>query len=156
MDCSPPGSFCPWGFSRQEYWSGLPFPSPLMLHITLLLKPSLDFHLLSCDSIRRMMTSKIMTPQLSMTSKTSISSFLIFMIIYVCNHVYVWLFVTPWTVAHQTSLSMGILQAKILEWVAMPSSRQSFQPRDRTQVSHIAGGFSTIWAIRKAQEYWSG
>ena len=22
MDCSPPGCFCPWGFSRQEYWSG--------------------------------------------------------------------------------------------------------------------------------------
>ena len=28
MDCSPPGSFCPWGFSRQEYWSGLPCPPP--------------------------------------------------------------------------------------------------------------------------------
>ena len=35
----------------------------------------------------------------------------------------------------------GILQARILEWVAMPSSRGSSQPRDRTQVSHIAGGF---------------
>ena len=32
------------------------------------------------------------------------------------------LFVTPWTVAHQAPLSMGILQARILEWVAMPSS----------------------------------
>ena len=38
------------------------------------------------------------------------------------------LFVTPWTVAHQAPLSMGILQAKILEWVAMPSSRGSSQP----------------------------
>ena len=28
MDCSLPGFFCPWGFSRQEYWSGLPFPLP--------------------------------------------------------------------------------------------------------------------------------
>ena len=28
MDSIPPGSFCPWNFSRQEYWSGLPFPSP--------------------------------------------------------------------------------------------------------------------------------
>ena len=36
---------------------------------------------------------------------------------------------------------MGILQAKILEWVAMPFSRGSFQPRDRTQVSCITGGF---------------
>ena len=33
----------------------------------------------------------------------------------------------------------GILQARILEWVAMPSSRGSSQPRDRTQVSLIAG-----------------
>ena len=35
----------------------------------------------------------------------------------------------------------GILQARILEWVAVPFSRGSSQPRDRTQVSHIAGGF---------------
>ena len=37
------------------------------------------------------------------------------------------LFATPWTVAHQAPLSMGILQARILEWVAMPSSRGSSQ-----------------------------
>ena len=35
----------------------------------------------------------------------------------------VWLFATPWTVACQASLSMGILQARILEWVAIPFSR---------------------------------
>ena len=40
------------------------------------------------------------------------------------------LFVTPWTVYHQAPLSMGILQARILEWVAMPSSRGSSQPRE--------------------------
>ena len=34
---------------------------------------------------------------------------------------------------------MGIVQARILEWVAIPSSRGSSQPRDQTQVSHIAG-----------------
>ena len=44
----------------------------------------------------------------------------------------------------------GILQACILEWVAVPLSRESSQPRDWTQVSCIAGGFSTIWAINKA------
>ena len=37
----------------------------------------------------------------------------------------------------------GILQAIILEWVAFPFSRESSQPRDQTQVSHIAGGFFT-------------
>ena len=45
----------------------------------------------------------------------------------------------------------GILQVRILEWVAFPFSRGSSQPRDRTQVSHIAGGFVTNWAIREAQ-----
>ena len=40
----------------------------------------------------------------------------------------VWLFVTPWTVARQAPLSMGILQARTLEWVAMPSSRGSSDP----------------------------
>ena len=44
----------------------------------------------------------------------------------------VWLFATPWTAACQAPLSMGVLQARVLEWVAMPSSRGSSQPRDRT------------------------
>ena len=47
----------------------------------------------------------------------------------------------------------GILQARTLEWVAIPSSRGSSQPRDQTQVSHIAGGFFTIWVTKEAQEY---
>ena len=37
----------------------------------------------------------------------------------------------------------GILQARVWEWVAVPFSRRSSQPRDRTQVSRIAGGFFT-------------
>ena len=43
----------------------------------------------------------------------------------------------------------GILQAGILEWVAVPFSRESSQPRVWTQVSHIAGGFFTSWATRE-------
>ena len=38
----------------------------------------------------------------------------------------------------------------------MPSSRGSFQLKERTQVSRIAGGFFSIWTTREAQEYWSG
>ena len=41
----------------------------------------------------------------------------------------------------------GVLQARILDWVAIPFSRGSSLPRDQTQVSWIAGGFFTIWAI---------
>ena len=49
----------------------------------------------------------------------------------------------------------GILQARILEWVAFPFSRRSSQPRGsnpghRTQVSLSAGGFFTSWATRGA------
>ena len=44
----------------------------------------------------------------------------------------VWLFATLWTVAHQALPSMGILQARILQWIAMPYSKPSSQPRDRT------------------------
>ena len=53
------------------------------------------------------------------------------------------LFATPWTVALQAPLSVGILQIRILEWVAMPSSRASSQPRNQTGVSGIAGRFFT-------------
>ena len=49
----------------------------------------------------------------------------------------------PWTVDPQAPLSVGILPARILEWVAMPFSRGSSQHRDRIQVSHRAGGFFT-------------
>ena len=47
----------------------------------------------------------------------------------------------------------GILHSRILEWVAFPFSRESPQPRDRTRVSHIAGGFFTNWAIRETPSY---
>ena len=45
----------------------------------------------------------------------------------------------------------GILQARILEQVAISFSRGSSWPRDRTQVSCIAGRFFTVWATREAQ-----
>ena len=63
---------------------------------------------------------------------------------------HVWFFVTPWAVSVQAPLSMGILQARILEWFAMTSSRGSSQPRDWTQVSHIVDGFFTVWATGKS------
>ena len=62
------------------------------------------------------------------------------------------LFGTPWTIACQTPLSMGFLQARILEWVTMPSSRRSSQPGDRTPiscVSCIASGFFTAEPLGK-------
>ena len=48
----------------------------------------------------------------------------------------------------------GIFQARILEWVAIPFSRSS-QPRDWTQVSHIADRFFTVWAMSKCSVQFS-
>ena len=47
------------------------------------------------------------------------------------------------------SSAHGILQARILEWVAISSSRGSSQPRGWTWVSCIAGRFFTVWATRE-------
>ena len=44
----------------------------------------------------------------------------------------------------------GILKARTLEWVASPFAKESSQPRNGTQVSHIAGRFFTIWATKEA------
>ena len=49
----------------------------------------------------------------------------------------------------------GILQARILEWVAIPFFRGSSQPRDWTQVPHIAGEFFASSATREAQTLWN-
>ena len=54
------------------------------------------------------------------------------------------------TIMSDSLLLHGILQARILEWVAFPFSRGSSQPRDGTQVSYIAGRFFTSWATREA------
>ena len=45
---------------------------------------------------------------------------------------------------------LGTLQARILEWIAIPFSVRSSWPRDRTQVSCIIGRFFTVWATREA------
>ena len=44
----------------------------------------------------------------------------------------------------------GIFQARILEWVAISYSKGSSQPREWSQVSHIAGRFFTVWTTREA------
>ena len=60
---------------------------------------------------------------------TVISEWVTYLLLCAESLSHVRLFATPWTVAHQALLSMGILQARILEWVAMPSSRGSSDPR---------------------------
>ena len=66
-----------------------------------------------------------------------------------CRFSCVWLFMTLWTVAHQAPLSMGILQARVLEWVALLSSKGASGLEDWTYVSpllHWQAGSSPLVA----------
>ena len=64
---------------------------------------------------------------------------------------HVQLFVTPWTIAHHAPLSMGILQARTLEWVAMPSCRGSPDPGIKPVSPALAGRFFTTELPGKPQ-----
>ena len=90
-------------FFRQECWIRLPFPTAEYLP-----NPGI----------------KLGSPELQEDSLSSERH-----CAYSLSHVQ--LFATLWTVACQAPLSMGIPKARILEWVVMPSSRASSQPRDQ-------------------------
>ena len=131
------------GFSWQEYWSGLPFRSSEDL-------PNPGIKLRSpvwkADSFTVWVTKEVHIQNNAMyNSKHS-----------VCVHVYVLVTQLCLPLCDPTDCNppgspvYGILQARILEWVAILFSRGSSQPRDQTQVSPIAGRFSTVWATREA------
>ena len=130
-------------FSRQESWSGLPFPPPGDL-------PNLEIQLTS------LFTSSAVTGKFFTTSTTSEaiytciciceciciyiswtkSSFGFFCSTYTQLLRHVWL-CNPMDCSPPGSPVHGIFQARILEWVAISSSRGSSQPRDWTHVSCI-------------------
>ena len=122
---------CPWGFSRQKYWSGLPsspsgdLPNPGIKPRS----PSLQ-----ADSLPAYPQGK--------PKNTGVYSLFLLQQIFLTQESNRGLLYYRW-IFYQLNYQ-GILQARILEWVAFPFSRGSFQPRDRTQVSRVAGGFSTI------------
>ena len=58
--------------------------------------------------------------------------------------------VTPWTIAHQASLSEGFFQTRILEWIVISFSRGSSQPRAWTQASCIGSQILYQWATKEA------
>ena len=111
------------GFSRQEYWRSVPLPSALFSHK----EEQMWVSWAEVNEARACYTkwSKLECVKVAQSCLT--------------------LFDPMDYTVH------GILQARILEWVAFPFSRGSSQPRDWTQVSRIAGGFFTSWATREAQ-----
>ena len=119
------------GFSRQEYWSGLPFPSPGD-HSPLNVLLKLVFYWGSLQ----LYPSGILA----------------------CNFLFLWClcpaFCNPMDCSLPSLSVHGILQTRILEWVTISFSRGSSWLRDWTQISCIAGGlFAIIWATREVLIY---
>ena len=72
--------------------------------------------------------------------------------VYVFNHFcHVWLFETPWTIAHQAPLSMGFSRQEYWNGLLWPPPGESSWPRDWTCASWVAGRFVTPWATWVAQ-----
>ena len=69
----------------------------------------------------------------------------IYVVICCCCLVTVWLFRNPMDYSPPCSLARGIFQAKILEWVAVSFSSESFRPRNQTQVSCIS--YNGRWVL---------
>ena len=128
------------GFSRQEHWSGLPFPSPM--HESEKWKWSCSVVSNSLQP-HRLQPTKLLHPCDFPGKRLGVGCHcLLQKVAQSCPILY-----NPMDYTLH-----GILQGRILEWVDFPFSRGSSQPRDQTQVSHIAGGFLTSWATREAQE----
>ena len=167
------------GFSRQEYWSGLPFPSPAdrgdlqrsrdwtwvsalqaIFTIWATREAPCQKHQLfvSRCSWRRREYYQGYSQWLYLRVSSFLFTVLSGEMTSLLLNPYSWtgcLTPSEWSESHSV-VSDSFLQARILEWVAFPFSRGSSQPRDRTKVSCIAGWFFTSWATREAQEYWSG
>ena len=117
-------------FFRQEYWSGEPFPSPGDLPDPGTEPGSPALQADSCPRLRapQNYTTPSIAPIHSFSSlkvKRKVTQ------------------LCPTLCDPMAYTVHGILQARILEWVDIPFSRGSSQPKDRTQVSHIAGRFFT-------------
>ena len=131
MDCSPPGSSVHGILqARIVEWVAIPFSRGSSQGSHLGIEPGSPT--LQVDSLLSEPPGKLRAPEVKLARSC----------LTLCNPM-------DYTVH-------GILQARILEWVAIPFSRGFSQPRDQTRVSCTAGGFFTSWATREAQEYWSG
>ena len=142
------------GFSRQECWSGLPFPSPGNLPYpriepgspalqadSLLSEPPGKSHMASLILLRKVprLASPLPVP-LSNHGQLEVLVLVTQSCLRLCDHV---------DCSPPGSSVRGILQARTLESVAIPFPRVSPRPRDRTWVSCAAGRFFAVRATRE-------
>ena len=124
------------GLSRQEYWSGLPFPSPGDLPDPGIKNAYLASHSLAGGSLPTAPSEAHLIACVVVCCVLVAQSCLTLCNPMVCS--------PPGFSVH------GILQARTLEGIVIPFSRGTFQPRDQTLVSCIAGRFFTICATGKS------
>ena len=127
-------------FSRQEYWSGLPFPSPGDLPKWGIepRSPALQADTLPSEPPGKPQRKHILQSKPTTHHESESDS---------CSGVSD--FFDPMDYSPPGSSVHGILQTRILEWGAIFFSRGSFWPRDQTQVSWFSGRFFTNWATRE-------
>ena len=125
------------GFSRQEYWSGVPLPSPQM---------SLEIQILRNMKNRHSNKHLNSATQIKNQNWNSLQNCMCVSCSVVSD------FVTPWTVACQDPLSMGFSRQEYWSG-AISFSRGSSQPRDWSRVSCIVDRRFTIWPTREVLSY---
>ena len=116
------------GFSREEYWSGLPCPPPGDLP-----DPGIEPKSLMSPALAGGFLTTSATWEAQRENKVKV------LVVQLCPTLW-----DPMDCSPPGSSVHEILQARVLEWVAISYSRGSSQPRDQTQVSCIAGRFFTI------------
>ena len=156
----------PWGFSSQEYWSGLPCPPSGHLPNPGIepRSPTLQVDSLPSEPPRK--PKNIWVGSLSLLQGIFLTQGLLHcrQILYQLNYQgspnILWKVkvaqLCPTLYDPMDYPVHGMLQARILEWVAFPSSRGSSQPRDWTQVSYIADSFFTSWDTGETPIYCGG
>ena len=146
----PTRLLCPWGFSRQEYWSGLPYPSPGilltqelnrgLLHCRwILYQLSYQGHTAAAAAAARSLQScpTLCDPRDGSPPGSPVPGILqartLEWVAIPFSNAWKWkakvkslsrvqLLATPWTAAYQAPLSMGFFQARVLEWDAIAFS----------------------------------
>ena len=126
--------FLSMGSTRQKYWSGLPFPP-----LGDLPDPGIEPATLRSPAL----AGKFFTGKLVPSGKPLKDYMLVAQSCPILRE--------PLDCSLPGSSVHGILQARILEWVAISSSSRSSWHRDETQVFYIAGRFHTIRATREVQ-----
>ena len=119
------------GFSRQEYWSGLPFPTPgdlsnCGIEPSSLMSPAL--------AGRFFATSAAWEARIGTESESDVAQSCPTL----CD---------PMDCSLSGSSVHGVFQARVLEWIAISFSRGSSRPRNRIWVSRIVDRCFTVWAI---------